>query len=138
MINGAAMDHSEHAAHDATYSFPLDQRSRVRFTNESYRLHPMHLHGMFFRVIARNGAAVDEPFTRDTVLVHPQETLDVSVVPRDAGMWMAHCHVLEHAEAGMMTLIDVREGRAVMYQSAVQTVADRPTGRIPTCVVRHQ
>ena len=81
---------------------------RVRFTTESYHLHPMHLHGMFFRVIARNGAAVDEPFTRDTVLVHPQETLDVSVVPRDAGLWMAHCHVLEHAEAGMMTLIDVR------------------------------
>jgi FtsP/CotA-like multicopper oxidase with cupredoxin domain len=108
MINGAAMDHSKHAAHNAAYPFPLDQRSRVRFTNESYRLHPMHLHGMFFRVIARNGAAVDEPFTRDTVLVHPQETVDASVVPRDPGVWMAHCHILEHAEAGMMTLVDVR------------------------------
>lgn len=108
LINGAAMDHSEHAAHQATYSLPLGERSRVRFSNESYRLHPMHLHGMFFRVIARNGSAVDEPFTRDTVLVHPQETVDVTVVPRDAGVWMAHCHVLEHAEAGMMTLVDVR------------------------------
>ncbi len=107
-INGDAMVHSEHASHAATYSLPLGERSRIRFTNESYRLHPMHLHGMFFRVIARNGVAADEPFTRDTVLVHPQETVDVSVVPRDPGLWMAHCHVLEHAEAGMMTLVDVR------------------------------
>jgi FtsP/CotA-like multicopper oxidase with cupredoxin domain len=107
-ISGVAMNHAQHGAHDATYSLAIDERSRVRFTNESYRLHPMHLHGMFFRVFARNGAAVDEPFTRDTVLVHPQETVDVVVVPRDRGVWMAHCHVLEHAEAGMMTLIDVR------------------------------
>lgn len=107
-INGDAMVHSEHASHAATYSLPLGERSRIRFTNESYRLHPMHLHGMFFRVIARNGVAADEPFTRDTVLVHPQETVDVSVVPRDPGLWMAHCHVLEHADAGMMTLVDVR------------------------------
>ena len=81
---------------------------RLRFTNESYRLHPMHLHGMFFKVVSRNGVNVDEPFTRDTVLVHPKETVEVSVVPADPGLWMAHCHVLEHAEAGMMTLIDVR------------------------------
>ena len=63
---------------------------------------------MFFKMISRNGVNVDEPFTRDTVLVHPKETLEVSVVPADPGLWMAHCHVLEHAEAGMMTLIDVR------------------------------
>jgi FtsP/CotA-like multicopper oxidase with cupredoxin domain len=107
-INGAAMVHAEHAENAAPYSLPLGERSRIRFANDSYRLHPMHLHGMFFRVVARNGAAVDEPFTRDTVLVHAKETVDASVVPLDPGLWMAHCHVLEHAEAGMMTLIEVR------------------------------
>ena len=108
MINDVAMTHAEHASHAATYALPLGEQSRVRFTNESYRLHPMHLHGMFFRVLARNGKPAREPFTRDTVLVHPQETIDVVVLPRDPGSWMAHCHVLEHAEAGMMTLIEVR------------------------------
>ncbi len=108
MINDVAMTHAEHASHTSPYALPLGERSRVRFTNESYRLHPMHLHGMFFRVLARNGKPAREPFTRDTVLVHPQETIDVVVVPRDPGAWMAHCHVLEHAEAGMMTLIEVR------------------------------
>jgi FtsP/CotA-like multicopper oxidase with cupredoxin domain len=42
------------------------------------------------------------------VLVHPQESVDVVVVPEDPGTWMAHCHVLEHAESGMMTLLEVR------------------------------
>jgi len=108
-INDVAMSHAEHASMGtAAYALPLGERSRLRFTNESYRLHPMHLHGMFFKVVSRNGVNVDEPFTRDTVLVHPKETVEVSVVPADPGLWMAHCHILEHAEAGMMTLIDVR------------------------------
>jgi FtsP/CotA-like multicopper oxidase with cupredoxin domain len=107
-INDEAMDRDHHEHAHTRYALPRGEPSRVRFVNESYRLHPMHLHGMFFRVLARNGAAVDEPFTRDTVLVHPQETVDVVVVPEDPGTWMMHCHVLEHAESGMMTLLDVR------------------------------
>jgi FtsP/CotA-like multicopper oxidase with cupredoxin domain len=80
---------------------------RLQFTNESYRLHPIHMHGMFFRLLARNGVPVDEPFFRDTVLVHSRETIDVGLVPEDAGRWMMHCHILEHAEAGMMTTLEV-------------------------------
>ena len=107
-INGEAMDRDHHEHAHKRYPLPLNERSRVRFVNESYRLHPMHLHGMFFRVLTRNGVAADESFTRDTVLMHPKETVDVVTVPADPGLWMAHCHVLEHAEAGMMTLLDVR------------------------------
>jgi FtsP/CotA-like multicopper oxidase with cupredoxin domain len=84
---------------------------RLQFTNRSYRLHPIHLHGMFFRLLARNGAPVDEPFFRDTVLVHSQETIDIGVVPEDPGRWMMHCHILEHAEAGMMTTLEVTPAR---------------------------
>ena len=81
---------------------------RLRFVNDSFRLHPIHLHGMFFRLLARNGVPVDEPFFRDTVLMHAKETIDIGLVPLDAGKWMMHCHILEHAEAGMMTLFEVR------------------------------
>ena len=63
---------------------------------------------MFFRLLARNGQAVDEPFFRDTVLVHGKETIDIGLVALDPGHWMMHCHILEHAEAGMMTMIDVK------------------------------
>jgi FtsP/CotA-like multicopper oxidase with cupredoxin domain len=68
----------------------------------------MHMHGLFFKVLARNGTPVDEPYFRDTVLVHAKEVVDVGTVPIDPGRWMAHCHILEHAEAGMMTLVEVR------------------------------
>lgn len=78
-----------------------------RFQNDSARLHPMHIHGQFFKVIARNGAPADEPYFRDTVLLRGRETIDVGMIPFDRGSWMMHCHILEHAESGMMTIIEV-------------------------------
>jgi FtsP/CotA-like multicopper oxidase with cupredoxin domain len=107
-INDVAFDHESHAAATAPYHLPIDRFSHLRFVNESYRLHPMHIHGLFFKVLARNGQPVDEPYWRDTVLLHAHDTVDVGTVPMDPGRWMAHCHVLEHAESGMMTLVDVR------------------------------
>ena len=104
-LNGVA--HVGHESHAPAAELTLGRFARLTFTNESYRLHPMHIHGMFFKVLSRNGVVVDEPFFRDTVLVHSKETIDVGVVPLDVGLWMLHCHVLEHAEAGMMTTIQV-------------------------------
>lgn len=80
---------------------------RLRFVNRSFRLHPMHIHGLFFKVIARNGRPADEPHWRDTVLIWPEEVVDVGVVPLDKGKWLTHCHIQEHAEAGMKTLVEV-------------------------------
>ena len=82
---------------------------RFRFRNDSARLHPMHIHGQFFKVLARNGQPVDEPYFRDTVLLQRKETIDVGMVPVDWGRWLMHCHILEHAEAGMKTEIRVGE-----------------------------
>jgi FtsP/CotA-like multicopper oxidase with cupredoxin domain len=109
MINDAAFRHEESAhAHRPQYRLTRGQWTKLRFVNESARLHPMHLHGQFFYVVARNGQPTDEGHWRDTVLVHPRETVDVAVAPHDAGLWMLHCHILEHAESGMMTLVEVR------------------------------
>lgn len=94
--------------HEVT-EFQSDKWARVRFRNDSARLHPMHIHGQFFKVLARNGEPVDEPFFRDTVLLKRRETIDVGMVAMDWGRWMMHCHILEHAEAGMMTEIRVGE-----------------------------
>lgn len=107
-INGEAMAAQGLHDHPASIVLAKDTFAHLRFTNVSARLHPIHLHGMFFKVLARNGAPIDEPFFRDTVLVHGRETVDIGLVPLDAGSWMLHCHILEHAEAGMMTMIDVR------------------------------
>lgn len=100
------------AGHHAGLTLERGRFYRLRFINESARLHPIHLHGMFFRLLARNGERVSEPFFRDTVLVHGRESVDIGVVPTDLGSWMMHCHILEHAEAGMMTMIDVTDRTA--------------------------
>jgi len=83
--------------------------TKLRFQNVSPRLHPMHIHGQFFKVLARDGKPANERFFRDTVLLYGEQTIDVAMVPIDWGKWMMHCHILEHAEAGMMTLIEVNE-----------------------------
>lgn len=89
-------------------SFKYDTFNKIRFRNDSPNLHPMHLHGQFFKLIARDGKVIDEPFFRDTVLVYPGETVDIATVPYDKGKWLSHCHILEHADAGMMTVVEVK------------------------------
>lgn len=80
---------------------------KIRFTNESVPLHPMHLHGQFFQVLARGGVPEDVPSWQDTILVNPNETVDIALVPTEVGVWPLHCHIHEHADAGMMRLIEV-------------------------------
>ncbi len=90
-----------------TQTLEYGRFTRIRLSNKSARLHPMHLHGQFFRVIARNGAVERENFWRDTVLLKRRETVDIVLMPIDKGLWAHHCHILEHAEAGMMNMIKV-------------------------------
>jgi FtsP/CotA-like multicopper oxidase with cupredoxin domain len=106
-INDQAFDHHAHQGAVDLAVLPHGEWSKLRFVNESARLHPMHLHGTFFKLLTRNGAAVDEPFFRDTVLIRQHETIEIGLVPLDKGRWMMHCHILEHAESGMMALLRV-------------------------------
>jgi len=92
-----------------TADYPLGVPRKVVFKNSSSRLHPMHIHGVFFRVLERNGKQAVEPFTRDTVLVGPKESITIGFVPNHPGIWLTHCHIQEHAEAGMMTTIDIKD-----------------------------
>lgn len=101
MINDRAFpDHQ-------TLNLNYNEFNKIRFRNDSSRLHPMHIHGQFFKVISRNGSLANESFFRDTVLIYPKETVEIGIVPLDKGNWVNHCHILEHAAAGMTTLISV-------------------------------
>lgn len=90
------------------YTLQAGKFTHLRITNRSPRLHPMHLHGQFFKIIAINGKAVEENYWRDTVLIDSKESIDIALIPIDKGIWAHHCHILEHAEAGMMTIIEVK------------------------------
>lgn len=89
------------------------QLVRIRFMNEGLQIHPMHLHGLPQRVIAKDGHLLEHPYTADTVLVAPGERYDVLVRADALGTWAFHCHVLTHAEGpdgmfGMVTAMVVQ------------------------------
>jgi len=75
--------------------------------NEAEMDHPFHLHGMFFEVLDVNGVAQTRRGWKDTVNVPMARgttpgTMRFAVRYDALGMWMFHCHILEHAERGMM------------------------------------
>jgi FtsP/CotA-like multicopper oxidase with cupredoxin domain len=73
--------------------------------------HPFHLHGQFFRLVDRGNRAGMPmvPGQMDTVLVDGDEMVQLYTEFENPGRWMAHCHILEHAESGMMVEIVVEE-----------------------------
>jgi FtsP/CotA-like multicopper oxidase with cupredoxin domain len=77
------------------------ERVRLRFSNMSMMVHPMHVHGHTFG-IAGSGVR------KDTVLVRPMESVTVDLDAGNPGQWAAHCHNVYHAEAGMMTTLSYR------------------------------
>ena len=64
--------------------------------------HPFHLHGQFFEIVDPK-----QPGLKDVVLVPPSGTVKIRAFIDNPGHWMAHCHILEHAEMGMMAEIFV-------------------------------
>ena len=75
---------------------------RVTFRNRSLTDHPMHLHGHHVLVLAKDGEQVDgSPLWLDTVLVRPGETWQIAFRADNPGLWMDHCHDLQHASVGM-------------------------------------
>lgn len=80
-----------------------DDFVKMTFVNRSYEDHPMHLHGHEFQVLSKNGEDITgSPWIVDTLNVAPGEIYEVAFEANNPGLWMSHCHNLEHAEAGMM------------------------------------
>ncbi|HEX2881239.1 MAG TPA: multicopper oxidase family protein [Polyangiaceae bacterium] len=69
--------------------------------NDAEMDHPFHLHGMFFQVLSDTGET-SFPGWKDTVNIPQLSTVRFAVQYDPPGMWMFHCHILEHAELGMM------------------------------------
>lgn len=78
--------------------------ARILMENETRWPHAMHLHGHHFRTIDGSGRAGP---LRDTLLLDPGEKAEIAFVADNPGAWLFHCHMLEHAAAGMSTWIEV-------------------------------
>ncbi len=110
-INGKAFPSTE------TINVKVGQRVRLRLISIGQFAHPMHLHGMAFKVVATDGWPVPEAaqLTKDTINVAPGERYDIEFVATEPGQWMFHCHILHHTTndgvdgGGLMLTINVSE-----------------------------
>ena len=84
-------------------------------TNTTPWSHPFHLHGFFFQVLDSSGAPVRPLEWKDTVNVPFKSTRSLVVRYDDRpGSWMFHCHVLDHADGGLMGTVGLtRAGEAL-------------------------
>jgi FtsP/CotA-like multicopper oxidase with cupredoxin domain len=103
---------AENAAID--WRFRVGDQVKIRLLNEMAGDHPMHhpfhVHGAGrFLILSRDGMPEQNLVWKDTVLVRTGETVDILLDVTNVGRWMAHCHIAEHHESGMMFSFEVTE-----------------------------
>jgi FtsP/CotA-like multicopper oxidase with cupredoxin domain len=103
---------AENAAID--WRFRIGDQVKIRLLNEMAGDHPMHhpfhVHGAGrFLVLSRDGEIEENLVWSDTVLVPAGQTVDILLDVTNPGRWMAHCHIAEHHESGMMFSFEVDE-----------------------------
>jgi len=89
------------------WQFTVGDQVKLRLVNEMDSDHPMHhpfhIHGAGrFLILARDGDVEPNLVWKDTVLVRTGQTVDILLDVTNPGVWMAHCHIAEHHESGMM------------------------------------
>jgi len=89
---------------------------QVRISNHSGEVHPMHLHGHHGVVLARDGQAITgSPWWFDSLDVRNGSSYTVAFLADNPGIWMDHCHNLEHASQGLVTHL-MYEGVTTPYR----------------------
>lgn len=71
--------------------------------------HPFHIHGTQFQVIAIDGKEPPKNLSglKDTISLKPGQKAKIAVKFPEKGVYMFHCHILEHEDNGMMGQIKV-------------------------------
>jgi manganese oxidase len=86
----------------------------VHYYNEGLQSHPMHQHQFPQLIIAKDGFPLEHPYWADTINVAPGERYTVILHAEDPGVWVWHCHILNHVEReegmfGMVTALIVED-----------------------------
>jgi FtsP/CotA-like multicopper oxidase with cupredoxin domain len=103
-VNGVSVtDHR----HEPLITLERDVSCRIVMRNQTAFHHPIHLHGHAFQVLGRNGRPNPRREWKDTVMMAPNERVEIAFVADNPGDWMIHCHILEHQAGGMMGAIRV-------------------------------
>ena len=101
---------------DIDWAFTVGDRVKIRLVNEMDADHPMHhpfhVHGAGrFLILSRDGKPEPNLVWKDTVLLRAGETVDILLDVSNPGLWMAHCHIAEHNQSGMMFSFNVARDR---------------------------
>jgi FtsP/CotA-like multicopper oxidase with cupredoxin domain len=85
----------------------------IHIANDGSMLHPMHMHGYHFEVVAQDGFPLENPYMADTLVIAPGQRFDMLVHAVHPGVWAFHCHILPHVEGpqgmyGMVTALVVK------------------------------
>lgn len=120
-INGEIFDMNH-----ISFEVPLNQMEKWTVVNVSGQgggmgmmmgetPHSFHVHGLQFQVISRNGSVppANEKGWKDTIYLLPDEEVEILVKFSLEGIFMYHCHNLEHEDAGMMGQFSV--GKVVSH-----------------------
>jgi FtsP/CotA-like multicopper oxidase with cupredoxin domain len=94
------------------WRFRVGDLVKIRLVNEMDSDHPMHhpfhVHGAGrFLILSRDGVVEPNLVWKDTVLIPTGQTVDILLEVTNPGAWMAHCHIAEHHESGMMFTFQV-------------------------------
>ncbi|MFA6050830.1 MAG: multicopper oxidase family protein [Candidatus Paceibacterota bacterium] len=97
---------------DVMWEFSRGDKVKIEITNDPNAMHPMqhpiHFHGQRFLVLTRDGVPETNLVWKDTVLIPAGERIEILLDASNPGSWMAHCHIAEHLEAGMMFGFNVK------------------------------
>ncbi len=97
---------------DINWKFNVGDKVKIKIFNDLASLHPMqhpiHFHGQKFLILSTNGVKNNNLVWKDTTLIQKGDTVEILVDMENPGMWMAHCHIAEHLESGMMFNFEVR------------------------------
>ena len=85
----------------------LGDTAILRVFNDSRWEHTMHLHGHHFWVKSKEFGKETRGVLRDTYLMAPRETADLVFIADNPGLWLFHCHALEHHAGGMGGVISI-------------------------------
>ena len=101
---------------DISCAFTVDDRVKIRLVNEMESDHPMHqpfhIHGAGrFLILSKDSEPEANLVWKDTVLLRSGQTVDILLDVSNPGLWMAHCHIAEHIQSGMMFSFDVARER---------------------------
>ena len=100
MINGEVFPNTE------TFNVKVGQVYKVQFENADKMAgmsHPMHIHGAHFQIISKNGHPTNDTTWYDTYPMDQGIKTDIAIKFDEPGVWMVHCHILNHEDNGLMT-----------------------------------